>query len=388
MSEVRDLPIIQQCISWSCHGDDRRPWSRTCSRSCPCRLSIVAPGVSVKRRISESGGRQKKGDHPVDQPQTAISASRTAAWRGWIDSPAVRTLAVFLPAAAGFAIVQVNKGGDASFTTSGEFIVWSALIAVAVAIWVAMSLGLLQTVRELRGLFRDRGPALPVPGLFGVYGLYAAVLFAILTLGGRGPTPPLDHAAFRTRTILAIGLATAAPTVVTLWLVAERLRRLQPLLTAEAPLPDAGDRIDELRTLGRCSVRSLAAASVSVSLAVVLAGALRNALLAYNPEYWSEAFPASVLLLYGAFFTAAFAAVYMPALLTWRSRARQLVDAIYRVPDNGKPDEAWTTGRAALEQLLGINISVMAQLSGMLAIFGPLATSFLAGFVPQLANGQ
>jgi hypothetical protein len=30
----------------------------------------------------------------------------------------------------------------------------------------------------------------------------------------------------------------------------------------------------------------------------------------------------------------------------------------------------------------------VAQLSGMLAIFGPLATSFLAGFVPQLANGQ
>ena len=194
--------------------------------------------------------------------------------------------------------------------------VWSALVAVAVAIWVAMSLGLLQTVRELRGLFGDRGPAVPVPGLFGVYGLYAAVLFAILAVGGQGPAPPLDHAAVRTRAILAIGLATAAPTVVTLWLVAERLRRLQPLLTAEAPLADAGDRIDEVRTLGRCSVRSLAAASVSVSLAVVLAGALRNALLAHDPDYWSEAFPASVLLLYGAFFTAAFAAVYMPTLLT------------------------------------------------------------------------
>jgi hypothetical protein len=84
--------------------------------------------------------RRETGGHTVDQTQTATSASRTAAWRSWIDSPAVRTLAVFLPAAAGFAIVQVNKGGDAGFTTSGEFIVWSALIAVAVAIWVAMSL--------------------------------------------------------------------------------------------------------------------------------------------------------------------------------------------------------------------------------------------------------
>jgi hypothetical protein len=78
-----------------------------------------------------------------------------------------------------------------------------------------MSLNLLQTVQELRGLFRDRGLALPAPGLFGFYGLYAAVLFAILTLGGQAPTLPLDHATLRTRTILAIGLATAAPTVVT-----------------------------------------------------------------------------------------------------------------------------------------------------------------------------
>lgn len=96
-----------------------------------------------------------------------------------------------------------------------------------------------------------------------------------------------------------------------------------------------------------------------------------------------ERFPASALLLYGAFFTAAFAAVYMPTLLRWRARARQLVDAIYRTPGDGKPDETWTKGRAALEQLLGINIGIMAQLSGMLAIFGPLVTSLLAGFVPS-----
>lgn len=140
--------------------------------------------------------------------------------------------------------------------------------------------------------------------------------------------------------------------------------------------------------LWRCSVRSLAAASVAVSLAVVVTGALRNALLAYDRDPWEEAFPASSLLLYGAFFTVAFAAIYMPTLLTWRTRARQLVDAVYPTPGDGKPDETWTKGRAALEQLLGVNIGVMAQLSGMLAIFGPLAASFLTGFVPQLANGQ
>jgi hypothetical protein len=326
------------------------------------------------------------GDHMVGEAHASASPSHTTAWRTWVASPAVRTLSVFVPAAVGFAVVQVAKGGDARFTASGEFFVWSGLVAVAVAVWVAMSLGQLQTVGELRSLFGNGRPAIPLPGLFGLYALYAAVLFAVLTLGGRGPVLPLDHFSLRTRTILVIGLATAAPTVVSLWLVAERLRQLHLLLAADPPLSDVGGRVEELRTLWRCSVRSLAAASVTVSLAVVLAGALRNALLAYDRARWETAFPASSLLLYGAFFTVAFAAVYMPTLLTWRNRARQLVDAVYPIPDDGKPDEGWMKGRAALEQLLGINIGVTAQLSGMLAIFGPLAISFLAGFVPQLAK--
>jgi hypothetical protein len=326
------------------------------------------------------------GDDIVGKAHAATAAGHITAWRSWLASPAVLTLAVFVPAAAGFAITQVDKGGDARFTTSLEFFVWSGLIAVAVAAWVAMSLGLLPTVRELRDLFGNEGPAISVPGLFGIYALYAAVLLAVLTAGNR-PMIPLDHFSFRIRTVFVIGLASAGPTVVALWLVAERLRRLQPLLAAGPSLPNAGERIEELRTLWRCSLRSLGAASVAVSLAVVLAGAMRNALLAYDPATWKEAFPESGLLLYGALFTVAFAAVYMPTLLTWRSRARQLVDAVYPTPADGKPDEAWMRGRTALEQLLGINIGVMAQLSGMLAIFGPLATSFLATFVPQLANG-
>ena len=182
---------------------------------------------------------------------------------------------MFLPAAAGFAIVQVNQGGDARFTTSGEFFVWSALIAVAVAMWVVIGLNMLQTVRELLGLFGDRGPRFQFLAYSGSTDCTPACCSPSSRWrpGSDDSTRSLHPTH---RTILAIGLATAAPTVVTLWLVAERLRRLQPLLTWQAPLPDARDRVDELRTLGRCSVRSLAAASVSVSLAVLLAGARRT----------------------------------------------------------------------------------------------------------------
>jgi hypothetical protein len=134
-------------------------------------------------------------DHIVGEAQVATSTGHRTAWRSWLASPALRTLAVFLSAAAGFAIARVGRGGDTKFTTSGEFFIWSALVAVAVAVavWVAMSLGLFQTVRELRDLFGDDGPEIPVPGLVGLYALYAAVRFAALALGGRGPSLPLDH---------------------------------------------------------------------------------------------------------------------------------------------------------------------------------------------------
>jgi hypothetical protein len=290
--------------------------------------------------------------------------------------------------ALGLAIVQLGKDGDTRFTNSPEFLLWSALVAVGIAVWLAMGVGMLDTVRELAGLFRDGRPAIPVGGLFAVYAVYGAGLFAVLAFVNAGPALPLNHFTVRTRLILALGLLSAAPTVVTLWLVAERLRHLRPLLAtaaAPSPLPDPGARVEELRTLWRCSVRSLAAASVTVSFAVLMAGSLRNALLAYDRPRYAEQFPVVALLIYGSFFTVAFAAVYMPTLLSWRARARQLVDVIYRTPDDGKPDENWMKGRTTLEQLLGINIGVMAQLSGMLAIFGPLVTSFLAGFVPQLA---
>jgi hypothetical protein len=56
-----------------------------------------------------------------------------------------------------------------------------------------------------------------------------------------------------------------------------------------------------------------------------------------------------------------------------------------RRTDKGrKPD----VGKIVVCTMLSIDGYTEGPLSGMLAIFGPLATSFLATFVPQLANGQ
>jgi hypothetical protein len=194
------------------------------------------------------------GDRIVDETHAASSAGYTSAWRSWLASPAVRTLPVLLPALAGFAILQVGKGGDAEFTESDEFLVWSGLNAVTVAAWVAMCFGLLPTVRQLRGLFGDDRPAIPVLGLFGIYALYAALLLAAFTVWA-GMTIPLGHYSFRIRTIVAVGLLAAAPTVVTLWLISERLRRLHPLLAAVQRGGSGGGAADVVAMLGAVAGR-------------------------------------------------------------------------------------------------------------------------------------
>jgi len=318
--------------------------------------------------------------------------SRRADWRRWLTSPAVATLGFLLPAVVGYAIAQVDKGADLKFTTSDEFLAWTGSIVWGVTVWVAMSLGLLPTLQELSKLFDKEEPAIPIRGLFGLYAFYATLLLVILTRVE--PTQkivsilPLDHFTLRIRIFLAIGLAAAAPVVVIVWLVAERLRLLKALLEPPASPVDSGRHVKELQVLWRCSARSLLVASITVSVSVIQTAALRNALLAYDRNTWEQRFPASTLVFYGAFFTAAFAAVYVPALLAWRSRAQQLVDLLYQTPDNGKPDESWMKGRTLLEQLLGINTGAMASFSGLVAIFSPLATSLLTAFVPQLGNPQ
>jgi hypothetical protein len=142
-------------------------------RVSPELVSVIRPAGRVPprldsepapRRIDRSPpGWRDIGDHIVGEAHAAAPAAHRTAWRLWFTSPAVRKVALLVPATAGFVILQVAKGGDARFAARGEFFVWSALVAVAVAVWVAMSLGLLQTMGEFRGLFGNQGPASRFP---------------------------------------------------------------------------------------------------------------------------------------------------------------------------------------------------------------------------------
>jgi len=127
------------------------------------------------------------------------------------------------------------------------------------------------------------------------------------------------------------------------------------------------------------------AAAVTVVVAIATGGALRAAFVAYAPDRAAE-FPGSYVLLFGALFAVLQAAIGLPLVVSWRARARDLVERAYPVRLGGQPTDAWVTGRAQLEALLHLDVALLRNPLTALSILAPLVTSVLAVFIPGLAK--
>ncbi|MET8630727.1 hypothetical protein ABZW30_44765 [Kitasatospora sp. NPDC004669] len=308
--------------------------------------------------------------------------------RPWATSPAVSSLLVLPPAAGGYMLFESNSGyfsNLAGSNFSDAYRSWSVWVGIAFAIWVAIGVSLLGTVRQLRGLFTPDPPAIPVRGLFVIYLAYAALIASPLQVAGV-PRPALStDFEVRVKVVLAVGLAAGAPAVITIWLVADRLRQLRRLLRRADTLGSPGDRIDELRRLWQYSLAALAALSGALSVGVLTIDGVRALAVVVEVDKGSVAgaFPLWMMLLVGLFLTIAFALVYVPMLLSWRGCAHQLVDTVYPTPTTGMPDDDWTQGRARLTELLGLDVGLMKRLSNTFLVLAPLAVSIFTVLVKQ-----
>ena len=285
---------------------------------------------------------------------------------------------VLLPAGVGFALFQVGKGGrDWWLTSTDDFTAWSVWVGFTFALWIALGVRSLSLTGTLRALFPTAVTAIRLPVMFALAVVYAGAIGSVLVTAD-GPPPwvygdwcrcilPLDpHFKVRVAVVIFIGLIAAVPSVVVLWLVAEALQWVQGLLETDT-CDSAGQRLDELRTLWRCSMATLGALSVALSAAALVIGGLSKLL----------GFPGRDVVLIGALLTGVFAAVYVPVLLAWRSRARQLVDTVYPTPPTGKPDADWTEGRARMMQLIGLDVGLPTRLSNAVVALAPLEAALL-----------
>ncbi|MFE9689135.1 hypothetical protein [Micromonospora sp. NPDC005806] len=289
--------------------------------------------------------------------------------------PALATVAALAGIVGVQRTVQAALGsrGHTAVAQSPEFLAWSAFVSVSVVIYIHV---FVRTVRVVRPPSRA---VLAVSII--AYLLVGGVVLKLLT--GHGPAGTLDTVPLVMRPLYAVAEVAAAPAVIGLWLVHARLRQVDHLLEQwpERSDPVLTELLRSRTDLRRC----LAGLSLIASTALINTAALRKAHLAYGLR--PEQFPSALVLLYGAAVTAIVALIYVPAFLAWRERATNLISTVYPVPADARPSEEWTSGRARLSDLVGVDATVAKTLGAAFGILAPLATSLLSVYIPELKPG-
>jgi hypothetical protein len=213
--------------------------------------------------------------------------------------------------------------------------VWEFLIAASVVLWTALaSVGL----RMLETLPRRGG------------------VWSVVVAGQQW------------KNVLLHAVAAAA---ITPWLVA--LKRIQLVAADDRDWAIGGDAIERLRALRGNLKGATAALGGMVALAVILSGALREAVTAAG----LDPTPDSYVLVYGAWLTAIVAAIYLHVFGAIERRARWILKDVPVPHPASAAFPAAVERRAQLAQELELGGDPRANLEGLVAVLAPLIGALL-----------
>lgn len=277
---------------------------------------------------------------------------------------------------AGVGLLHVGTGqGSAAFRATTGFAVWAGTIGAQTAYWLIVAGPLWRDlVQGWRRAEVGRAAAVALAVVLAVI----VVGFPSLSLAREIPWPLEGHQ-WKIRLLTVVGgLLVAVPALAGVALVHERVRH-----RSGAPI----DRAEVAVVLdARAEVlRFLSVAGAVIGLAILAAGALQRATVAgaFVP---ADRFPQEAVLLYGAFFTALLALVYVPAHLVLQRQAQRVRDHHFPLADMPAPDsaeaKAWLERRAAFGDLLAVDGSPLRQLEASLFIVTPLVSAILSSLVP------
>ncbi|WP_159083778.1 hypothetical protein [Nocardioides terrigena] len=305
-------------------------------------------------------------------------------------NPALTSIAFAVGALAAwlvlFGVTRAGADTDKAFVDSAPFQTWVGVAALASVAFIDT---LVAGIRELHDE-RLRASEPSAKAYVGLYLLFAAIVVVTLLGGGRGgPEVPIEHWRFIALALLLLGAAGAGPWIVLVWASHALLSRYRAEIPSlHAPASDARSVADLDGMMERLlDIRSDIAAAVGrllalVLSAVLLSGALRAALV---PDPLSEAeFPASAVLVYGAFFTVVLSLVVLPLMMSWRRTATMLLNRAYPRSVAITADDAAAKDR--LLAVLDLNGSLFRSPIALTSLAAPLVTSFLAVFIPQIGN--
>jgi hypothetical protein len=273
------------------------------------------------------------------------------------------------------------------FRESGEFRMWVFLIVAQTALWAVAATVLLapEMRRPLAGLWPEA--RIPVAASVIATGVPLVSIVAVASLSSSIEYPLPAHQ-WKVFALSLIGAAVALVGVAELALVKFALQH-------DSPRGGTAEDIKRYLALRTLLQRVLAIEGAIIGAAVLATGALRNAVVAYNPSLakfikynpgfaqthhlHTSAFPRELVLMYGAFFTLLLALLYAPVYFRLLEVGRANVDRACKAEEPASA--AWLPAyekRKKLEEHLQLEIATSASFRAGVAILTPLAGALVA----------
>lgn len=271
-------------------------------------------------------------------------------------------------AAVGFGVVRLGGVGPKKFNGTGEFRLWLFLIATQTAIWAIGAVILLspRVIDTLGGLWSQGRRAVVATVLAAALPLYGFVLAVALS---SFVTDPLPGHRWKLLVLQAIGTAIALLGVAEFALVKVGLQ-------CQATGGTSADvaRYLELRSLLQ---RVLAVEGAILAVAVLAAGALRNAVIAST--HLEGSYPREYIFIVGAYFTLVLALLYGPVYRKLIEVGNANLDAACPAVEPASPEWLATQEkRDALGNYLQLEVTASDSFRAGIAILAPLASALVA----------
>jgi hypothetical protein len=263
------------------------------------------------------------------------------------------------------------------FSHLGEFRMWVFLIGVQTALWaIGAAILLSPDVRGPIDHFWRAARAQVAASLVAVaVPLLAFVFYVTLDSHIRYRLP------WHQEKVLALSLIAVA---IALLGVAE-LALVRFALQSEEPSRGTLEELNAYLALRAVLQRILAVLGAIIGAAVLAAGGLRNAVVAYDAVLKNNGmnvhgpFPREYVLIYGAFFTVVLALIYAPVYLRLLEVGRAHVEAVCKAEEPKSASwEASYEKRKKLEEYLQLDVATSASFRAGVSILAPLASALVA----------
>ncbi|OGO41063.1 MAG: hypothetical protein A2W36_02900 [Chloroflexi bacterium RBG_16_58_14] len=278
---------------------------------------------------------------------------------------------------AGMAIVLWNYPAtpdSLKYFSTPSFPIWLMMMAVFCGLLPVFGIPLWLSLIEFKEHIKKNWLSISVSSVF-LYGLFvASIPFAVNVIQ---IVFPLYKHIDKMWVIFTLGYLAMLPAAIGLWSILSAAKE-----TYERADPDPQKCYPAVQAFNhyRSYLQAyLVIAGILISLVVLSTGAMRQALVEYNPAN-EQLFSNNMVLAHGLYFTFLLGVLYVPTYIVVQLYGRLLRDKVYPVItlDDYKEKEPL---RKQFDEILNLNITVGQNLRAGLFILAPLVTSLFSSLI-------